>query len=72
VEGKKGVDLEAALKEWEGDVVKETKVKKGRVAGRNVETEPSLHAAKEDAMPAFFQVADDITTAYNADLKTAA
>jgi hypothetical protein len=86
VEGKKGVDLEAALKEWEGDMVKETKVKgwkssivkgvkKNRVAQRNVETEASLHAGKEDAMPAFFQtgeVADDITTAYNADLKTAA
>jgi hypothetical protein len=74
VEGKKGVDLEAALKEWEGDVVKETKVKKSRVAQRNVETEASFHAGKEDAMPAFFrtgEVADDIT-AYNADLKIAA
>src|SRR6266481_5126260 len=27
VEGKKGVDLEAALKEWEGNAAKETKVK---------------------------------------------
>lgn len=56
VEGKKGVDLEAALKEWEGDAVREVKVKvvKERVTtakkerGRGAQSTGKRNASKDN------------------------
>jgi hypothetical protein len=78
VEGKKGVDLEAALKEWEGSVGKGTKVKeckseqvKGGSKSQRGRLAQSNRAGQDEAMVAVQPVtpnaADDIAPAFAAD-----
>jgi hypothetical protein len=80
VEGKKGVDLEAALKEWEGNVAKETNIKgwkgeqvkvgsknqRGRVAQDNLAKEARQDEAVVAAQTAAINT-DDGIAAYQTD-----